>query len=161
MADIYQKKVEIDVYLSKAGHQVSQYYHINEDLTKHFDKVRVEQDSNSPFLAGKLQTGNYVFLLIAPATSNTVAKLVHGIGDTMVTNGAIQAMKAYIPVYIMPTDYREGETETTLPDGRTMRLRIRSEDAEHVDRLREMDGIEPFEYPHEIADIFHRHFPEL
>ncbi|HII86065.1 TPA: archaeoflavoprotein AfpA, partial [Candidatus Bathyarchaeota archaeon] len=43
-------------------------------------------------------------LLIAPATSNTVAKITNGIGDTMLTNAAIMSLKAFVPVYIVPTD---------------------------------------------------------
>jgi archaeoflavoprotein AfpA len=160
VSEQYEGRVDFDVYLSKAGQQVVQYYGIKDDIANSFE-VYIEKDANTPFLAGKLQTGAYVFLLIAPATSNTVAKIVHGIGDTMITNGAIQAMKSYTPIYVMPTDYRTGETTTTLPNGRTMRLRVRKEDAHHVNILEEMDGITPFDHPAEISKIFRRYFPEL
>ena len=150
--------LKIDVYLSKAGKQVAEYYQIEDKLSEYFTKVNVERDANKPFLAGKLQTGVYELLLIAPATSNTVAKIRYGIADTMLTNGALQAMKAYVPVYIMPTDYEAGETVTDLPNGKKLKLRVREEDAENVAKIREMDGIHPFKSPDFISEILKKHF---
>ena len=72
--------VEIDVYLSKAAETMLKFYRLEEDLRKNFAKVQVELNSNSPFLASWLQIRKYEFLLIAPASSNSVAKIVNGIG---------------------------------------------------------------------------------
>lgn len=146
----------VEVFLSRAGEQVTKYYKLMNELREAFERVWVERDANIPFLAGRLQLGEFEFLLIAPATSNTVAKLSHGISDTMLTNGAIQALKASVPVYVMPTDYREGTTVTRLPDGRELRLRVRKEDAENTRKLMAMEGIHAFERPEEIKDIFSR-----
>jgi len=99
--------VEIDVFVSKAADTVLKFYRLEDELKKNFPKVQVELNSNSPFLAAWLQMRKYEFLLIAPATSNTVAKLVNGIGDTLITNSAIMSLKAFVPVYILPTDYRK------------------------------------------------------
>ncbi len=161
MIEIAEKcidQLKIDVYLSKAGEQVVQYYKIKDKLTENFSKIHIERNANNPFLAGKLQTGVYDFLLIAPATSNTVAKITLAIADTMLTNGALQALKAHIPVYIMPTDYNEGETITELPNGKKLKLRVRKEDAENVGILKNMDGIEPFKHPSNIQKIFRKYF---
>jgi flavoprotein len=76
----------------------------------------------------------------------------------MLTNGAIQALKAYVPVYVMPVDFREGSTLTVLPNGRELRLKVRKEDAENVKRLSAMDGITTFEKPGEIREIFRGKF---
>ncbi|MEM4508980.1 MAG: archaeoflavoprotein AfpA, partial [Archaeoglobaceae archaeon] len=70
----------------------------------------------------------------------------------------IMALKAFVPVYIMPSDYKEGIVETELPDGRKMKLRIRKEDVEHVERLRKMDGVFVLEKPEEIFAVFEKHF---
>ncbi len=99
--------VEIDVYLSKAADIMLKFYRLDEELKKSFAKVTVESNSNSPFLAGLLQSHKYEFLLIFPASSNTVAKLVNGIGDTLITNSAIMSLKAFVPVWVMPVDYKE------------------------------------------------------
>ena len=146
--------LEVEVFLSKAGVQVAKYYGIKDKLKETFKRVWEEKNSNSPFLAGRLQMGEFAFFLIAPATSNTVAKLVHGISDTLITNSAIQAMKARVPVHIMPVDYREGTVVTKLPGGRNLELRVRKEDAEYVRRLEAMEGIYPFEDPKDIAGLF-------
>jgi archaeoflavoprotein AfpA len=150
----FRDEMNIEVYVSKAGEQVLKYYKIREELNENFDKIFIEKNANAPFLAGFLQMNAFEFLLIAPATSNTVAKISGGISDTMLTNGAIQAMKASIPVFILPSDYREGEVVTELPSGKKLRLRVRKEDADNVEKLNKMTGITPFEDPREIEGFF-------
>jgi archaeoflavoprotein AfpA len=156
----YGKELKIEIFLSKAGEQVSKFYNIKDELKEVFERVWEEKNANSPFLAGRLQMGEFAFFLVAPATSNTVAKLVHGISDTLITNSAIQAIKARVPVHIMPVDYREGTVMTKLPNGRTLELRVRKEDAEYVAMLESMEGISPFERPEDITDIFRNAYEE-
>jgi len=154
----YQSDVEIVVYLSKAGDQVVKYYKLVNSLRQNFDKIWVEINPNSPFLAGQLQLGKFEFLLIAPATSNTVAKISMGIADSLLSNAAIMGQKAFVPLYIMPSDYEEGMIVTKLPDGRDMRLKIRREDVEHVKKLVDMDDVFILEKPEEIHQVFKKHF---
>ena len=99
-------------------------------------------------------------MLIAPATSNTVAKLANGLSDTLLTNSAIMALKAFVPVYVMPCDYKEGVTVTQLPDGSKMKIRVRKEDAENAKKLSNMDGLFILENPEEIRHIFEKHFKQ-
>ena len=155
----YQNGVRITVYLSKAGDLVVKYYRLFKELQE-FDKTRVEVNSNIPTLALQLQTGKIEFLLIAPATSNTVAKIVNGIADTLLTNAAIMALKAFVPVYILPCDYKEGITVTKLPDGSDMKIRVRKEDAEHTRKLAAMDGVFVLEKTEEIVQVFQKHFKQ-
>jgi dihydromethanopterin reductase (acceptor) len=42
---------------------------------------------------------------VSPATSNTVAKIAHGISDTLITTCVSLAVKGGIPVIIVPSDY--------------------------------------------------------
>ena len=154
----HQDDFRITVYLSKAGDLVIKYYRLFKLLQEEFDKTRVEVNSNLPTLAVQLQSGKIEFLLIAPATSNTVAKLATGISDTLLTNAAIMALKAFVPVYILPCDYKEGVTVTLLPDGSEMKIRVRKEDAEHVKTLAAMDGLVILEKPEEIPHVFQKHF---
>ena len=154
----YQNEVDIVVYLSKAGDQVVKYYRLGNDLKENFERIRVEINPNSPFLAGQLQLGKFEFLLIAPATSNTVAKISMGIADSLLSNAAIMGLKAFVPFYIMPSDYEEGMIVTKLPDGRDMKLRIRKEDVEHVKKLAGMDDVFILEKPEEIHRVFKKHF---
>lgn len=152
----YGDILSVEVFLSKAGQLVARYYKATELLETGFDRLWVEADANTPFLPGRLQLGEFDLLLIAPATSNTVAKIAVGISDTLLTNSAVQAIKGFTPVYIMPVDYHEGETITILPNGRTLKLRVRKEDAENVRKLEAMEGIHPFERPEDIPGIVER-----
>ena len=145
--------IEVHVFLSKAGEQVAKYYKIHEGLKEQFDSFKVEKNSNSPFLAGWLQLGRYDVLVLCPCTSNTVAKLVAGISDTMLTNAAIMGVKAYVPCYVMPSDMKVGEITTKLPDGTPFRMRMRKEDVENVERLRKMEGFYVFEEPEGVEEI--------
>jgi archaeoflavoprotein AfpA len=154
----YEGTVEMHVFLSKAAETVMKFYGLEEDLKKSFQKVYVELNSNSPFLAGWMQMRKYEFLLIAPGTSNTVAKIALGIGDTMLTNAASMSLKAFVPVYIMPVDYEEKIVFTKLPNGEDMKLRIRKEDADNVRRLKLMEDVYVLEDPQKIPDVFKKCF---
>jgi archaeoflavoprotein AfpA len=157
----YEDIVEIQIYLSKAGVQVLKYYNLFKDLEKVFGKLKIEVDSNTPFLAGALQLGKFEYFLIAPATSNTVAKISLGLADTLMSNSAIMALKAFIPVYIMPSDYKEGTIVTVLPGGQSIKLRIRIEDVAHTRKIAEIDNIHVLEKPEHIFKIFNRHFKQI
>ncbi len=146
--------VEIDVYVSKAGETMLKFYRLDEELKKNFAKVVVELNSNSPFLAGMMQNHKYEFLLIMPASSNTVAKLVNGIGDTLLTNSALMSLKAFVPVWIMPVDYKESVVSTKLPNGKEMRIRVRKEEAQQVRKLESTEDVRVFENPASVRESF-------
>jgi archaeoflavoprotein AfpA len=152
----YQDEVEIRVFISKSGDQVVKYYGIYRDLETSFDNVWVEINANSPFLAGQIQLGKFDFMLIAPATSNTVAKISLRIADTLLTNAAIMGQKAGVPLYLMPSDFKEGTVVTQLPNGKDLELNITKEDVEHVEKLANMKNTHVFEHPEYIYDIFEK-----
>lgn len=154
----YQNDVRITIYLSKAGNQVLNFYGLAKGLKENFNKIRVEANSNVPTLAVQLQSGKIEFLLIAPTTANTVAKIAAGIADSLLSNATIMALKSYVPVYILPCDYREGVTATQLPDGTEMKIRVRKEDVENTKKLSTMDGLFLLEKPEEIYHVFQKHF---
>lgn len=150
------ENLKIDVYLSKAAETVSKYYNLKEVLKDGFDKFYIEKDPNTPFLSGMLQMGKYDLLVIAPVTSNTVAKLAVGISDTLITNAAIQGVKGFVPVYLMPVDFWEGTITTTIPTGKQITLQVRKEDADNVRILEKMEGFHVFENPEEIIPILEK-----
>jgi archaeoflavoprotein AfpA len=155
----YDEAAEIQVFLSKAATTVLKYYRLENELKTNFKHIYAEVDSNTPFLAGWLQQRKYEFMLIAPATSNTVAKIACQIADTMLTNAVSMGLKASAPIYIMPTDLEEGVTFTKLPKGETMKLQVRHEDAENVKKISKMEHLSVFAQPKEIWNIFKKHFP--
>jgi len=156
----FEEQVDIEVFISKSGDQVVKYYGISNDIESNFDRVWVEINANAPFLAGNIQLGKYEFMLIAPATSNTVAKIAMRMGDTLISNAAIMGQKADVPIYILPSDVEEGVTITQLPDGKDLKITIRKEDVEHVEKLAKMYETYIIKDPHEMVEVFRKHFPE-
>ena len=154
----YEDRVDVEVFISKSGDQVVKYYGISSDIETNFDDVWVEINANSPFLAGNIQLGKYDFMLIAPATSNTVAKIALRMGDTLISNAAIMGQKADVPMYILPSDYEEGVTITQLPDGKDLKITIRKEDVEHVQKLSKMHETFIIKEPKDIRAIFNKHY---
>jgi dihydromethanopterin reductase (acceptor) len=79
-----------------------------------------EEGYSSP-RAGRFMMGKFDLLIIAPATANTVAKIAHGIADSLVTNAAALSSKAGVPVYILPTDMAEAaQTRTPFSIDRSL-----------------------------------------
>jgi archaeoflavoprotein AfpA len=150
--------VEIIVYVSIAGDQVLKWYRLSKVLQTQFKKVLVEINANAPFLAGDVQTKRFDFLLLAPVTSNTVAKISLGIGDTMLTNAAAMGLKALVPLYLLPSDFKEGTVYTTLPNGKALKLRIRSEDVAHVKTLAAIRGVHVITAPEQLRTVFEERF---
>ncbi len=154
----YEDQVQIDVFVSKSGDQVVKYYGISNELQNSFDNIWVEINANSPFLAGNIQVGKYQFMLIAPTTSNTVAKISMRMGDTLISNAAIMGQKADVPIYILPSDYEEGVTITELPDGKDLKITIRKEDVEHVRKLEKMYETYVLKEPADIEKLFEERY---
>ncbi len=97
-------------------------------------------------------------MLIAPASSNTVAKIAMRMGDTLISNAAIMGQKADVPIYILPSDYEEGTTITQLPDGNDLKITIRKEDVEHVKKLGKMYETFIIKEPKDLVTVFEKHF---
>jgi flavoprotein len=87
-----------------------------------------------------------------------VAKIAAGITDTLLCNSAIMALKGFLPVYMMPSDYKEGTVVTRLPNGKDLKLRIRREDAENTRKLSLMENMFVLEKPEDICEVFRKHF---
>lgn len=150
----YSDKVDIHVFVSKNAETMLRFYQLFDKTKQAFSNFSVEINPNAPFLAAWMQSGKYDFLLVAPATSNTVAKIAYGIGDTMLTNAVSMGLKAYAPIYVLPTDFKEGVVSTLLPNGKEIKIRVRKEDAENTRKLEQMDGMHVLEKTEQLRDIF-------
>ena len=156
----YEGTVEIHVFVSKAAETVLKFYGLENEVKQNFAKVMVEINANSPFLAAWMQIHKYEFLIIAPASSNTVAKIAYGIGDSMLTNAASMSLKAFVSVYVVPSDFEEKVVYTKLPNGKEMKLRIRKDDAENTRKLERMDGMSVLDGPQKIPQVFEKWFKQ-
>ncbi len=114
MGNINGKK-KITVAFSRAGFEVSQMYGLFRKIKKNSIEIILEdgQGASSPAI-GRLPKKEYDFVVIAPCTANTIAKIAYGIADSLVSNIVAQALKSRIPVYILPTDAKKIQ-KTRIP----------------------------------------------
>lgn len=154
MVDIKKRSdLETMVFLSKEGETVIKWYRMWDQIQRDFPNYKVDAGPNSPFIAGPLQVGYYDMLLIAPATANTVAKIVHGICDTLITNSVAQTAKGDTPIYILPVDRVAGTVTTKTPTGKSLELKMRNVDVGNSQKLAEMENITVLESPDDIYDL--------
>lgn len=162
MVDLKKRTgVETMVFLSKEGETVMKWYHLWDKIQRDFPNFKTDAGPNSPFIAGPLQMGYYDFLLVAPATANTVAKIVHGIADTLVTNAVSQTAKGSTPIYILPVDQKRGTVKTSAPTGRTFELTMREIDVTNSEKLAQMENITLLKSPYDIYDLLGMEKPEV
>lgn len=136
--DLARQFPDVDLFLSKAAAEVlNMYGHDVEDLRKEFRIMRDNTASAAP--VGLFYEGVYHTVVIAPATSNTVAKCVVGISDTLVTNIFAQAGKRHIPSIVFACD-NEPEVETESPK-EWVTVFPRRIDLENTERLQQMEAV--------------------
>ncbi|TFF90274.1 MAG: archaeoflavoprotein AfpA [Promethearchaeota archaeon] len=134
-------EVKLTVMLSKEGAAVVKWYKKWLKLTQTVSKVSIEKTPNIPFYAGPVQIGNFDFFLVCPVSANSIAKIVYGIADTLITNCVAQAIKGGQKVYIFPSDQDTEPIVTTRPDGSPLVLKIRDIELENIRRLNQLEGI--------------------
>jgi len=127
---------QVDFFLSAAAEEVLPLYDYRLDTLK--ERFRVFRDKTASSVpVGMLYDDVYHTVVIAPATSNTVAKCVVGISDTLPTNMFAQAGKLGIPGIVFACD-SEPVVVTKSPR-EWVELRPRNIDLENVARLRQID----------------------
>ncbi len=111
--DIASTLPQVDLFLTRAAQEVLHMYDYSiADLRKRFRIFRDNTASAAP--VGLFYHGHYHTVVIAPATSNTVAKCVMGISDTLVSNIYAQAGKCRVPSIVFACD-TEPEVTTESP----------------------------------------------
>jgi dihydromethanopterin reductase (acceptor) len=126
---------EIDLFVSKAASEVVRMYRQEFTLPKTARVFRDTTASAAP--VGLFYYGVYHTLIVAPATSNTVAKCVFGISDTLVTNVFAQAGKCRVPAIVFACDTAP-ELETEAPKG-MVKVYPRDIDLKNTERLKSFD----------------------
>ena len=146
-------EIDITVILSKEGAAVVKWYKKWLALTEAVKKVKVEKTPNVPFYAGPLQLGKYDMFIVCPTSANSVAKIVHGIADSLITNCVAQAIKGGQIVYIFPSDQDTEPITTSRPDGSPLVLKIRDIELKNIRKLKKMEGIEVLSDFNEIKKL--------
>ena len=126
---------EVDLFVSRAAAEVVRMYKQDLVLPKSARIVRDTTASAAP--VGLFYYGVYHTLVLAPATSNTVAKCVTGISDNLATNVFAQAGKCRVPAIVFACDTAP-ELETEAPKG-MVKVYPRRIDLENTERLRSFE----------------------
>lgn len=125
-----------DLFLSAAAEEVLPLYQIRLDELK--PAFRVFRDKTASAVpVGTLYDEAYHTVVVAPATSNTVAKCAYGISDTLPTNMFAQAGKLGIPSVVFACDTEPVVVTKSPHDWVT--LRPRRIELDNVERLRSID----------------------
>ena len=134
--ELIRRLDHVDLFVSRAAAEVIRMYHSSFERPKGMRMFRDTTASAAP--VGFFYHGHYHTLVLAPATSNTVAKCVVGISDTLATNVFAQAGKCRVPTIVFACD-TEPELETLAPEG-MVKVYPRRIDLENTRRLAEFEA---------------------
>lgn len=135
-----------DVFVSKAANEVLRMYKLKLDFP---ETMRVLHDKTASAVpVGAFYHGIYHTVVVAPATSNTVAKCVLGISDTLATNVFAQAGKCRVPSIVFACDTAP-ELETMAPHG-LVKVYPRRIDLENTEKLKHFERTKVVE---SLADL--------
>jgi flavoprotein len=147
----------VDLFVSRAAAEVVRMYKQDLRLPRSARIFRDTTASAPP--VGSFYYGVYHTLVVAPATSNTVAKCVFGISDSLVTNVFAQAGKCRVPAIVFACDTAP-ELETEAPKG-MVKVFPRRIDLENTDRLRSFESTEVVDSLEALGSALTRRKSEL
>ena len=142
---ILQTLENVDIFLSKAAAEIIKQYGFQAQLDATGHKVYQDKTASSVpvelFYAGKYHT-----LVIAPATSNTIAKMAYGFSDSLVSNLFAQAGKTRVPSIVFACD-TSPELTSEAPRDHLVQVFPRQIDLDNVQKLIS------FEYAQVVNDM--------
>jgi len=132
--DIIHTLADVDLFLSKAAAEILKQYGYEHSVG------RVFQDKTASSVpVGMFYKNEYHSVVIAPASSNTVAKMVCGISDNLVTNIYAQAGKCRVPTIVYACD-TEPELDSDAPRNNLVKVYPRRIDLENVTKLKTFES---------------------
>lgn len=145
--DIIRALGDVDLFVSAAAEEVLRMYkQHNAPLPEGTKIYRDTTASSAP--VGLFYEGLYHTLVVAPASSNTVAKAVVGISDNLVTNCFAQAGKCRVPTIVFACD--NAPELTSMAPGGLVKVFPRRIDLENTAKLK---TFETTEVPESLADL--------
>jgi dihydromethanopterin reductase (acceptor) len=152
---LMSRVADIDVFITRAAAEVVRMY--RDDLNKLAATARIFKDTSaSAAPVGNFYKGMYHSLVVAPATSNTVAKCVYGISDTLATNVYAQAGKCRVPSIVFACDTAP-ELDTEAPHG-MVKVYPRRIDLENTARLKTFEDTQVVESMDELEAALRARF---
>lgn len=139
--DIIDTLEDVDLFLSNAAAEILRQYGYQHNV----GRVYLDKTASSVPVEFFYQ-GVYHTVVIAPTSSNTIAKMVCGISDNLVTNIFAQAGKCRVPCVVFACD-TEPEVESEAPRENMVKVYPRRIDLENVNKLK------TFEQTTVVADM--------
>ena len=155
--DMIRELEEVDLFVTRAADEVVRMYKQRLALPKSARIFRDTTASAAP--VGYFYYGVYHTLVVAPATSNTVAKCVFGISDTLATNVFAQAGKCRVAAIVFACDTAP-ELETEAPKG-MVKVYPRRIDLDNTERLKSFEATEVVESLDELERALSRRKREV
>ncbi len=155
--DMIRELEEVDLFVTRAADEVVRMYKQRLALPKSARVFRDTTASAAP--VGYFYYGVYHTLVVAPATSNTVAKCVFGISDTLATNVFAQAGKCRVSAIVFACDTAP-ELETEAPKG-MVKVYPRRIDLENTERLKSFEATDVVESLDELECALSRRKREV
>ncbi len=155
--DMIRGLEEVDLFVTRAADEVVRMYKQRLALPKSARIFRDTTASAAP--VGYFYYGVYHTLVVAPATSNTVAKCVFGISDTLATNVFAQAGKCRVAAIVFACDTAP-ELETEAPKG-IVKVYPRRIDLDNTERLKSFEATEVVESLDELERALSRRKREV
>ncbi len=126
---------DIDLFVSKAAEEVLVMYKKKGLISKN---IKIYKDNTASAVpVGQFYRGIYHTLVMAPTSSNTVAKCVVGISDNLATNVFAQSGKCKVECIFFPCDTAP-ELKTLSPKG-FVDVYPRKVDLENVKKLQKFE----------------------
>jgi dihydromethanopterin reductase (acceptor) len=139
--DIVDTLQDVDLFLSNAAAEILRQYGYQHNV----GRVFLDKTASSVPVEFFYQ-GVYHMVVIAPTSSNTVAKMVCGVSDNLVTNIFAQAGKCRVPCVVFACDTAP-EIESEAPHGNIVKVYPRRIDIENMNKLK------TFEQTTVVADM--------
>ena len=149
---------QADIFLSRAGLEVLKLHGLYRTLRESGHTVFTDEDA-AGFPATRLYGGRYDLVVIAPASANTVAKMVTGIANGLVTGLFATAGKCRIPAVVLPCDVA-GEVVSSTHKGKEIRVHVRPVDQQNTEALARFEGVRVVHSPQRLEEAI-RGWPNL
>lgn len=151
--DIMSELGEFDLFVSKAAEEVVRMYRKkNANFPPQTKVFRDTTASSAP--VGFFYKNLYHTLIVAPATSNSIAKFVAGISDNLATNIFAQAGKCKVPCIVLACD-TEPEHDTRAPS-KMVKVYPRKIDLENTSKLKTFELTEVVNSVEQLKKILYK-----
>jgi flavoprotein len=147
----------VDLFVSRAAEEVLRMYKQELALAPSVHIYHDRTASSPP--VGQFYYGVYHTLVVAPATSNAVAKFVYGVSDELISTVFAQAGKCRVPAIVFACDTAP-ELLTEAPKG-MVKVYPRPIDLENRERLGRFAGTTAVDSVAELREAIARGLSEL